>query len=273
MSPRLPEPGRPLVTDDTVIVTDDGEMSLHIVHPDDAGVSPVVLFLMDAPGKRPLLHRMAAVIASHGYSVMLPNLYYRDTDAFELDFSSRESFERMSELMFRVSNRNVVADARALLRHAAADPAADATAVGVVGYCMSGPFSIHLAAEMPDVVQCAASFYGVRLVVDKDDSPHRGLSQITGEIYVAAAEFDDYVPLTMIDQFEAARRAAGTRGRVEVYYGTHHGFAFDDRPAYDPAADDRHWHELLGLFARNLGGTPPATGTSGAGTSDSGDRS
>jgi len=258
MSPRLPEPGRPLVTNDTVIVTDAGDMGVHIVRPRDGNPSPVVLFLMDAPGKRPLLHRMAAVIASHGYHVMLPNLYYRDTDAFELDFSSRESFERMSELMFRVSNRNVVADARALLAHAAADPAADASSVGTVGYCMSGPFSIHLAATLPDVVRCAASFYGVRLVVDTDDSPHRGLPRITGEIYVAAAEFDDYVPLAMIDEFDAARAAAGTSGRVEVYYGTHHGFAFDDRPAYDPAADARHWHELLGLFARTLGGTPPA---------------
>jgi carboxymethylenebutenolidase len=259
MSSRLPEPGRPLVTDDIVIETDDGEMGVHIVHRAEAGTSPVVLFLMDAPGKRPLLHRMAAVIAGHGYYVMLPNLYYRDTEAFELDFSSRESFERMSELMYRVSNRNVVADARALTRYAAADPAADASAVGVVGYCMSGPFSIHLAAEMADVVTCAASFYGVRLVVDRDESPHRGLPAITGEIYVAAAEFDDYVPLTMIDEFEAARASAGTRGRVEVYWGTHHGFAFDDRPAYDAVADDRHWHELLGLFARNLGGTPPAS--------------
>lgn len=258
MSRRLPEPDRALATDEIVITTADGDMGVHIVHPSDDGPSPVVLFLMDAPGKRPLLHRMAAVIASHGYYVMLPNLYYRDTDAFELDFGNRESFERMSELMFRVSSRMVVADARSLLAHAAADPAADATSIGVVGYCMSGPFSIHLAAAIPDVVACAASFYGVRLVVDKDDSPHRGLPAITGEIYVAAAEFDDYVPLTMIDEFEAARAIAGTRGRVQVYWGTHHGFAFDDRPAYDATADDRHWQELLGLFARNLGGTPPA---------------
>jgi len=35
-------------------------------------------------------------------------------------------------------------------------------------------------------------------------------------------------------------------------WGTHHGFAFDDRPAYDSRADDRHWAALLDLFARNL---------------------
>jgi carboxymethylenebutenolidase len=48
-------------------------------------------------------------------------------------------------------------------------------------------------------------------------------------------------------------QASGVRGRVERYWGTHHGFAFDDRPAYDRAADERHWTALLDLFERNLG--------------------
>jgi carboxymethylenebutenolidase len=51
-------------------------------------------------------------------------------------------------------------------------------------------------------------------------------------------------------------QTAGVRGRVERYWGTHHGFAFDDRPAYDRAADDRHWAALFDLFERNLSPSP-----------------
>jgi carboxymethylenebutenolidase len=214
----------------------------------------VVLFLMDAPGKRPLLHEMARRLASNGHYVMLPNLYYRTTDGFELDFGSKESFERMVELMGNIGNKMIGRDAGALLAHAAADDAADAQAVGCVGYCMSGPFAIWVAAEYPDQVRAAASFYGVRLHVDRPDSPHLRLGEIIGELYVGAAEHDDYVPLDMVDRFEAAMQASGVRGRVERYWGTHHGFAFDDRPAYDRSADDRHWAALLDLFARNLAG-------------------
>jgi len=235
------------------IDTGEGTMGTFVVHPASGGPHPVVLFLMDAPGKRPLLHDMARTLAGHGYYVMLPNLYYRTTPAFELDFASKESFARMSELMRAVGNRMVARDAAALFAHAEHDPAADVARVGCVGYCMSGPFSIWIAAEYPERVRAAASFYGVRLVTDGPDSPHLRLGEISGEIYVAAAEHDDYVPLEMVDQFEAAMASAGVGGRVERYWGNHHGFAFNDRPAYDAAADQRHWDALLDLFSRNLG--------------------
>jgi carboxymethylenebutenolidase len=242
-----------------MVETDDGSMGTFVVHPDpvhagaDPGAAfPVVVFLMDAPGKRPLLHDMARTIAERGYYVMLPNLYYRTTDSFQLDFASRESFARMSEMMMALGNAMVARDVAALFAHADADPVADASTAGVVGYCMSGPFAIWVAAEHANRVKAAASFYGVRLHVDKPDSPHTRLDEIRGEIYVGAAEHDDYVPLDMVDRFEAALQAAGVAGRVERYWGTHHGFAFDDRPAYDETADRRHWAALLDLFDRNL---------------------
>jgi carboxymethylenebutenolidase len=234
------------------VATRDGVMGTFVVHPDDTGPHPVVLFLMDAPGKRQLLQSMARRLAEHGYYVMLPNLYYRSTPAFELDFSSKESFARMSELMRGIGNRMVADDVAVLLAHADGDTAADGTRVGVVGYCMSGPFAIWTAAEHAPRVRAAASFYGVRLHVDSSDSPHRRLGEVTGELYVGCAEHDDYVPMEMVDLFEEAMRASGVAGRLERYWGTHHGFAFDDRPAYDAAADQRHWDALLDLFERNL---------------------
>ncbi len=239
---------------ETTIESAEGAMGTYLVRPDGDGPWPVVLFLMDAPGKRPLLHSMAERVASNGYYVMLPNLYYRVTDSFQLDFSSSGSLARMKELMFKVGNNMAARDASSLLDYADADPAADADVVGCVGYCMSGPFALTVAAVHADRVRAAASIYGTRLLVDAKDSPHRRLGEIKGEIYVACAEHDDYVPPPMVDQFEAAMREAGVTGRLERYPGTHHGFAFDDRPAYDAEADERHWSALLDLFDRNLKG-------------------
>jgi carboxymethylenebutenolidase len=238
---------------DIFIDTAEGRMETYVTAPaTPTSKLPLVVFLMDAPGKRPLLHQMADRIAAEGYHVMLPNLYYRETSGFQLDFTSRESFERMRGLMGNVGNNMVVRDVTALIHQAHGNPSVDSNVVGVVGYCMSGPFALYSAAKLSDRVQAAASFYGVRLVTDKADSPHANLGSIGGELYVACAEHDDYVPLSMVDEFETAMIASGARGRVERYWGMHHGFAFNDRPQHDAEGERRHWDELLGLFARNL---------------------
>ncbi len=241
-----------MIEDELAVDTGEGTMSTFVTRPDEGGPHPVVLFLMDAPGKREELHDMARRIATTGYHVMLPNLYYRTTDAFELDFGDDESRARMSELMFSIGNDKVVRDIGHLLDHADDHVAADASRVGCVGYCMSGPFALSVAAAHPDRVRAAASIYGVRLAVDADDSPHRRLDDIGGEIYVAHAEHDDHAPPEMVERFALAVADSGVRGRIETYPGTHHGFAFPDRSVYDKAAAETHWARLHDLFARNL---------------------
>ena len=233
--------------------TDDGAMNTFVTHPDEGGPFPVVFFYMDAPGKREELHDMARRIATTGYVVVLPNLYYRTTREFELGAKPEWGMQRMSELMFSVGNRMVAADTATMLRYVDDLDAADASRIGCVGYCMSGPFSLYVAGEYPDRIQAAASIYGVRLAVDKPDSPHLGLANTNAEIYVAAAEFDDYAPEDMVNAYEAALADSGVTGRVEWYMGVHHGFAFPARDAYDKPAAERHWSRLHSLFHRNLG--------------------
>ena len=151
--------------------TADGTMSAFTTRPDEGGPFPVVFFYMDAPGKREELHDMARRIATTGYYVVLPNLYYRWKDQFELDFETYANRDEMFGLMNKLSNKMVVSDTRAMIDHVEAADFADASRIGCVGYCMSGPFSLVVAGAYPDQVRCAASVYGVRLAVDEKDSP------------------------------------------------------------------------------------------------------
>jgi carboxymethylenebutenolidase len=232
------------------IVTADGLMNTFIVRPDGQGPFPVVLFLMDAPGKREELHDMARRLASAGYYVMLPNLYYRRVREFVMTADARAA---MVAHMNSLSNAMVCADCRALLQHAEQDPAARGGAVGCVGYCMSGPFAFASAAAIPERIAAAASFHGVRLCTDAVDSPHRDAQRIRGELYFGCAEVDEWAPAAMLDALDGALRKAGVRYRIEWYPDTVHGFVFPERPgAYQEAGAERHWERLLDLFARNL---------------------
>ena len=233
--------------------TPQGIMDTFVVHPQGTGPFPVVLFYMDAPGKREELHDMARRIATAGYYVVLPNLYYRSTDEFVLDFETGANRDEMFDLMMNLSNRMIVSDTRAMIDFVDGEADADASGIGCVGYCMSGPFALSVAAAYPDRVRAAASIYGVRLAVDAPDSPHLGFPQTTGELYIAAAETDEYAPPEMIAAVEEAIGSSGVNGRVEWYPGTHHGFAFPKRQGvYVKAAGERHWERMFALFERRL---------------------
>jgi len=238
---------------DIDVTTPHGTMNVFVTHPEEGGPHPVVLFFMDAPGKREELHDMARRLGTAGYYVLLPNLYYRDVREFSI-FSGDPSHtpEVMWKLMASLTDELVVGDAASLLAFADADPAADAGRVGCLGYCMSGPFSFAVACALPDRIRAAASIYGIRL--HGPGSPADRAADATAELYFACAELDQWVPAEMVDALEAHLRSVGANARVERYPGVHHGFAFPGRgEAYDKPAAERHWERIHALFARNLG--------------------
>ena len=236
------------------INTKDGLMNTFVTHPEEGGPFPTVLFLMDAPGVRTELEDMARRLATVGYFVLLPNLYYRRVREFRVMEAGREAmFEHMASL----SNSMVNEDVGAMLDFAASDDRASATRAGVVGYCMSGPFAFSAASSFPDRVAAAASMHGVRLVTDAVDSPHLGLDKIKAELYFGCAETDEWAPPDMVAALEGHLRvqiqASNIRARIETYPGTGHGFVFPKRDGlYDKQAAERHWERLYALFGRNL---------------------
>jgi carboxymethylenebutenolidase len=234
------------------IPTADGAMNTFVVHPDEGGPFPVVLFYMDAPGKREELHDMARRIAAVGYFVVLPNLYYRRTRDYWLKERTEPAMAVMFEHMRTLGMKTTVCDTEAMLRYVDAQPQADAKRIGAVGYCMSGPFVVWAAASHPERLRCIASIYGANMVNDKPNSPHRMVGQLRCESYFACAEIDKWASRADIEVLQAALKEVGVPHRVEWYPGAEHGFAFPQRHCYDKPSAERHWSRLFALFDRTL---------------------
>lgn len=235
------------------LATADGAMNTFVVHPEEGGPFPVVLFYMDAPGKREELHDMARRLASAGYLVVLPNLYYRNTRDFWLKERTEAGLAHMFSLMATLDRGTTLCDTQAMLDFVDAHAQADAARIGIVGYCMSGPFVVWAAAAFLDRIRCLASIHGANMVTDQPDSPHRVAQQLRCDSYFACAEIDKWAPPADIAQLQAALQAAGTPHRIEWYPAAEHGFVFPQRAgAYNPAAAERHWERLHALFARQL---------------------
>jgi carboxymethylenebutenolidase len=224
-----------MIEQTTDIATRDGAMETFICHPERGGPYPAVLLLMDAPGIREELRDMARRLATVGYYVLLPNLYYRagrDTifgpDVLDPGSADRE---RMRAVRTKMTIPPVMDDVAAMLAFIDAQDA---------------------AARYPHRIAAAASFYGTWLVSDAEESPHLSLAKVRGELYIACAEHDELAPLPMVDELRGLFQRAGTPGEIELYPGVHHGFAFPERRVYDKPAAERHWERLIALYRRRL---------------------
>lgn len=197
---------------------------------------------------------MARRIATVGYVVVLPNLYYRRSRDFRLMERTEPALAEMFALMATLNASTTACDTQAMLRFVDAMPQADATRIGAVGYCMSGPFVMWAASAFPERLRCIASIHGANMATDQADSPHRMAPMIYCESYFACAEIDQWAPPADIAQLQSALQAAGSPHRIEWYPGAAHGFVFPQRVGiYNQAAAERHWERLFSLFARNLG--------------------
>ena len=243
-----------MIEQDLDIETPDGKMNTFIAFPDSGGQFPIVLFLMDAMGKREELHDMARRLAGAGYYVLLPNLYYRTIREYLPDWSDEEKeMEIMSGHVSSIANSMIVEDCRALSEYADEQISAKSGPVGAVGYSMGGAFVFAAAAEFPGRIKAAASIFGGYLFTDKPDSPHLTADQIEGEIYFACAENDEFVPQQEIENLEAHLNTLDINSRIEIYPGTAHGFTFpEDSERYDEQASERHWKEIFEMFERRL---------------------
>jgi carboxymethylenebutenolidase len=110
--------------------TQDGRMNTFICHPERLSPHPAVIFLMDAPGIREELRDMARRLATVGYYVLLPNLYYR-SDVEELGPFVGEAHiatrQKAMQLMGTINIPMVMQDIDALVGFAATDSAASAS--------------------------------------------------------------------------------------------------------------------------------------------------
>ena len=239
------------------IMTGAGQMETFICRPERGGPFPAVFLLMDAPGIREELRDMARRLATVGYYVLLPNLYYRagrDTifgpDVLEEGSPDRE---RMRAVRTKMTIPPVMDDVAALLAFIDRQGEVRRGLVGCHGYCMSGPYALAAAARYPDRIAAAASFYGTWLVSDAEESPHLSLGKVKGELYIACAEHDELAPLPMVAELKGLFERSRATGELEIYPGVHHGFAFPQRKVYDKPAAERHWERLIALYRRKLG--------------------
>jgi carboxymethylenebutenolidase len=237
---------------DVMVTTKYGRQPCFAACPDEPGAYPAIILYMDAPGFREELRDQARRIAKHGYFCLLPDLYYRlGTLRFDIPRRNDAMSVVIRGAMQSLTNTAVMDDTGGMLAWLDGQDKVKPGAVGCVGHCMSGPFAVCAAARYPRM-RAAASLYGVNMVTEAPDSPHRQLADVQGELYIAFAETDPGVGANVIPELERALRGSKARHVMETVPHTHHGYCFAARADYNPVAAEETWTRLFDLWDRNL---------------------
>jgi carboxymethylenebutenolidase len=252
--------GLEVVETDVEIKTPDGTCDAAFIHP-KTGSYPGVLIWPDAFGLRPSMRDMAKRIAAEGYSVLVPNPFYRVakapfSDASSFNFQNPADAAKLQPLMASVNAPgNAEKDAVAYVGFLDAQKEVNkAKKIGTQGYCMGGPLVVKTAAALPDRIGAGGSFHGGGLVTDKPDSPHLLASKIKARMYFGIAANDDMRQPDAKDKLKESFAAAKVPAEIEVYSGSQHGWCVPDMPKqngapiYNKPDAERAWAKLVALY-------------------------
>jgi carboxymethylenebutenolidase len=242
------------------ITTPDGVAEAIVATP-PSGSGPGVLFFMDAFGLRPRVQEMVDEIASWGYVVMAPNVFYRDGDAAEVAPKGDMTTPEGREAFFRVAGPRIghltselaEKDNDAYVAALRALPEVTPGPIGVVGFCMGTRLAMRAAGRHPEAVAACAGFHGGGLITDAPDSPHLELATAKAEFVFGHADNDgSLTPQNAADLGEALDEA-GLTATNEIYQGAAHGYTMSDTSSWNEAAFVRAFTNLKDLYGRALG--------------------
>ena len=237
------------------IRTKDGT-SDGFLYRDESARHPAVIHLTDIGGIRPDHRNMARRLAQKGYTVLLPNVFYRTGHPPMFDFTPQmgeeRTMKRFAELVTPLNPDAMERDASAYVDFLANTPAVSAGMMGVVGYCFTGAMAMRTAAARADKIGAAASFHGGGLYTDAPTSPHRVLPRIKSRLYFGHATNDQSMSADAIRKLNQALGEWGGKYQSETYAGALHGWTVPGGPVYNKEQAERAFEKLTELFAATL---------------------
>jgi carboxymethylenebutenolidase len=218
---------------------DDPEARGYLAVPTGEGPFPAVILIHEWNGVVERIKQTADAFAAHGYIALAADLYQGRTGS-----SREENMALVRET--RADEARIIANLDAAVAHVREHTPATGK-VATVGWCFGGGLALSyaLGGEHHDGT---AIFYGSLL-----DDPD-AMSHVHHEIYGTFAAMDRGIPVSQVEGFVAALRAAGIDNDVHIYDEVDHGFwLYTERdPDNSRPAAAHAWERLKAYLGRVL---------------------
>jgi carboxymethylenebutenolidase len=233
---------------EVTIPVGDFKMPAYRAAPVGVRNAPVVLVVSEIFGVHEYIADVARRFAKLGYFAVAPELFVRQGDAGAYG----EIAKLLAEVVNKVPDAQVMGDLDATAAWARSQ-GADATKLGITGFCWGGRITWLYAAHNP-ALKAGVAWYG-RLVGERSPlTPAHPLDlagRLHGPVLGLYGGQDGGIPLDSVDKMKtalAAGSAAARRSEFVVYPDAPHAFHADYRPSFrQPAAEDG-WKRCAAWF-------------------------
>jgi carboxymethylenebutenolidase len=208
---------------------------------------PLVLVVQEIFGVHEHIKDVCRRLAKLGYAAIAPSLYHRQGDVTKLT-----SFDEIRPIVATVPDAQVMSDLDATVAWAVQEGIADASRLGITGYCWGGRIVWLYAAHNPNL-KAGVAWYG-RVVGDRSEKqpahPVDVAPKIKAPVLGLYGGADAGIPVATTEQMTAAL-GTGSKSIFHIYPDAPHAFFADYRPSYREAAAVDAWQRMFVWFKQN----------------------
>ena len=241
-------PSDGLTVGEVMVPVGDFRMPVYRAAPAGRTGLPVVLVVSEIFGVHEHIADVARRFARAGYYALAPELFVRQGDAA----SYGEVAKLIAEVIAKVPDAQVMTDLDATVAWARTQ-GADASRVGVTGFCWGGRITWLYAAHNP-AVKAGVAWYG-RLVGNATPLTPKHPVDVAGQLHAPVLGLyggqDTGIPLDTVERMKAALaagNAAAKKSQFVVYPDAPHAFHADYRPSFRKEAAEDGWKRCLDWF-------------------------
>ena len=235
------EPQVPVVTESIEYVVIDGQgVNGYYAYPQDA-IEPLpgILAIHEWWGLNENIKAMARRLAGEGYQVLAVDLYNGQT---------ADTPQQASQLVQQVANNPFGAEANITKAYNYLTEEKQAKAVGSIGWCFGGSWSLETALLFPQELNAAVIYYGGQI----GEATAEELSTLEMPILGIFGAEDSSIPLETVEEFESSLNQLDKAAEIQIYDNAGHAFANPSGQNYVPEAAEEAWTATIEFFNQYL---------------------
>ena len=222
-----------VIANEVQIAAIDANLIGYLARPSDESVSPVILVCHENRGLTPHIQDVTRRVAKAGYVGLAVDLLSRQGGSASLGESN------VPGALGNISPDQFVEDFKSAWRFLQNQDFADASKVGMTGFCFGGGVTWRVATQMPEL-QAAVPFYGPH-------PPLEDVPNIRAAILAIYGELDSRIDAG-IPEIEQAMMANHKIFEKMIYPNADHAFHNDTGSRYNPSAAKDAWEHTITWF-------------------------